>query len=121
MQFKYSEISLNQISLGPICVFCIDRCSVYVGFLTKITYIGSLFKVQFIQESGIFRVQLKTGFTVSADHFFSYSFGIILHIQKDWKSTPIKVLILYITLVSLTFVLLYAPLALKIVSQNRYI
>ena len=28
---KYNEICLNRTSLGPACVFGIDRCSVYTG------------------------------------------------------------------------------------------
>ena len=36
----------------PTFVFTIDRCSVYTVKLTNMPYVGTLFKVQFIQESG---------------------------------------------------------------------
>ena len=47
----YSETHLNRTSLGPYFVNGIDGYSVYIYKKTKISYIQTLFKVRFIQDS----------------------------------------------------------------------
>ena len=49
----YSESCLNRPDLGAAFVVGIARCFE----LGKISYIGTLFKVQFIQDSGLSKVQ----------------------------------------------------------------
>ena len=55
----YSGTCLSQTSLRPAFVFGIDRCSFVQVKLTKISYIGTLLKVWFIQDSSLFRVQFS--------------------------------------------------------------
>ena len=37
----------------------IDRYLVYTGYLTALSYIGTLFKIQFVQDSDLLRVQFR--------------------------------------------------------------
>jgi len=56
--FHDDHLSKPNLLETNFCVFGIDRCSVYTGFkLTNLKsfYIGTLFKVWFIQDSGLFR------------------------------------------------------------------
>ena len=56
----YSETCLNRTSLGPTFVFGIDTCSVHAQFiLTKTSYIGTLFKAWFIQDSSLLGIQFR--------------------------------------------------------------
>ena len=41
-----------------------SRCSVYTGYLIKISVIGTLSKIRFIQNVGVFRYRFKQVFTV---------------------------------------------------------
>jgi hypothetical protein len=40
-------------------VLGIDRYLVYTGYLTALSYIGTLFKIQFVQDSDLLRVQFR--------------------------------------------------------------
>jgi hypothetical protein len=45
--------------LGPTCVFVIDRCTVYTGYLKKKSYIGTLSKLWFIKFFVLSRVWFR--------------------------------------------------------------
>ena len=61
---NYGETCLNKISLRPIFVSGIDRCSVYTGWIKKEflhgNFLFSLYRIlvysEFRQDSGLFRV-----------------------------------------------------------------
>lgn len=55
--FSYLTLQLNlskPTSVGPTFLFSINRYLVYTGEINKISYIGTLFMVQFIRDSGLF-------------------------------------------------------------------
>jgi hypothetical protein len=61
--FLYSEICQNQSSLVLNVEFGIDRRLVCTcSILAKISSTGTLLKVWFIQDSGLFRILVYTGF-----------------------------------------------------------
>ena len=53
----YNETCVKRTPLAPTFVYGIDRC--IQGKLTKISYINTLFKDQFIQFSVLFRVRFN--------------------------------------------------------------
>jgi len=67
-------------------VFGIDRYSLIQVKLTKISYIGTLFKVQYIQDSSLLRVRFRK---VSLYHVVSPSLSIIIH-HADSTSLSLK-------------------------------
>ena len=59
---RYNETCLNKISLRPTFLFEIHRCLIYTGLMdtySNISYIGTSFNVQFIKDSGLFRVRFR--------------------------------------------------------------